>query len=64
MVLRVQVHADGTAGEIHVERSSGHGLLDEAAVEQVGEWHFLPARRGDQPVASSVLVPIEFKLKR
>jgi len=64
VVLRVQVHADGSPGDIRVEKSSGHELLDEAAVSQVGQWRFLPARRGDQAVASSVLVPIEFKLKR
>jgi protein TonB len=64
VLLRVQVHADGSPGDIRVEQSSGHELLDEAAVTQVGQWRFLPARRGDQTVASSVIVPIEFKLKR
>ncbi|QSA97599.1 energy transducer TonB [Methylococcus sp. EFPC2] len=61
--LKVQVLTDGTAGEIRVERSSGHEILDEATIEQVKSWRFIPARRGDQAVISWVIVPIEYKLK-
>lgn len=63
VVLRVQVLPSGSAGEIRIESSSGHEILDNATVDQVKEWHFLPARRGDQAVASWVIVPIEYKLK-
>ncbi|MBS1211705.1 MAG: putative TonB-like protein [Proteobacteria bacterium] len=63
VALRVQVLPAGTAGEIRIEQSSGHEILDDAAVEQVRSWRFLPARRGDQAVASWVIVPIEYKLK-
>lgn len=64
VILRVQVLAHGVAGQINIEHSSGHALLDDAAAQQVKNWHFLPARRGDQPVDSWVKVPIEFKLQR
>ncbi|MGZ8200307.1 MAG: energy transducer TonB family protein, partial [Methylosarcina sp.] len=35
---------------------------DESAMEAVKKWRFIPARRGDNPVASSVVVPILFSL--
>lgn len=63
VVLRVQVLASGLAGEIKIERSSGHELLDDSTIEQVKEWHFIPAQKNDQPADSWVIVPIEFKLK-
>lgn len=61
--MRVRVLANGSPGEIKVERSSGHELLDDSTVEQVQNWRFIPARKGDQPVDSWVIVPIEYKLK-
>jgi periplasmic protein TonB len=45
-----------------VEKSSGHEMLDDCAVEAVRKWKFIPARRGETAVASSVLVPISFSL--
>ncbi|MGR8930459.1 MAG: energy transducer TonB [Gammaproteobacteria bacterium] len=61
--LRVKVSAQGTSDAIAVDRSSGHELLDEAAVEAVKNWRFVPAKRGETPVASSVIVPIVFTLR-
>jgi protein TonB len=62
VLLLVQVLPDGSAGSVSVKSGSGHDLLDEAAVQQVKNWHFVPARRGDQAVAGSVTVPIKFTL--
>jgi protein TonB len=62
VILRVQVLASGRAGQVTVAGSSGHEILDEAALESVRNWHFVPARRGDQPVDSVVNVPINFNL--
>ena len=61
--LRVQVLADGRVGEIIVERSAGHADLDRAATDAVRQWHFEPARRGTEPVATWVLLPVQFQLK-
>ncbi|MDD5034608.1 MAG: energy transducer TonB [Methylococcaceae bacterium] len=63
VILRVQVLPSGEAGEISVARSSEHDILDEAAVDQVKEWRFEPARKGDTAVASTINIPITFKLK-
>ncbi|WP_374087305.1 energy transducer TonB [Methylomicrobium lacus] len=62
VLLRVQVTADGHAASVQVQQSSGHEILDEAAVEAVKNWTFIPAKRGDTPVASTVTVPMPFKL--
>jgi protein TonB len=62
VLLRVRVAADGTVESAEVATSSGHEILDQAAVEAVRRWRFAPARRGDTAVAHEVRVPIEFKL--
>jgi protein TonB len=62
VLLRVDVTVEGRSAAVAVQQSSGHDLLDEAAVEAVRRWTFLPAKRGDTPVASTVTVPIQFKL--
>lgn len=63
VLLKVQVSAGGTSQSVAVHKSSGHELLDEAAIEAVKKWRFIPARRGNTPVASSVIVPILFSLQ-
>lgn len=63
VMLRVQVSAAGLSDAVKVEKSSGYEMLDEAAVEAVKNWRFIPAKRGETPVASSVLVPINFSLR-
>ncbi len=63
VVLRVYVTADGRCGEVSVQRSSGHEVLDESALEAVKKWRFVPAKRGDVAQASWVTVPIEFQLE-
>ena len=60
--LRVLVSAEGGAQQVQVDRSSGYARLDQAAVEVVkARWRFVPARRGDEPIAAWVLVPISFE---
>lgn len=62
--LRVQVLADGHVGQIVVESSAGHPDLDRAATDAVRQWRFEPARRGAEAVATWVLLPVQFQLKR
>lgn len=61
--LRAMVEPNGTAREINLLKSSGYRLLDEAAVRAVKRWRFVPARRGDQALASWVEFPIRFSLQ-
>ena len=63
VMLRVLVNAKGTADTVELRSSSGSTSLDEAALESVKHWRFVPARQGDQPVPAWVLIPITFSLK-
>src|SRR5262245_44365324 len=62
-MLKVQVLIDGRVGDVLVEQSAGHPDLDQAATTAVRQWRFDPARRGEDPVAMWVLLPVEFRLK-
>jgi protein TonB len=61
--LKVHITADGEISEVIVISSSGHDVLDEQAVELIKEAHGKPARRGDKPVDSWIIVPYQFKLQ-
>jgi protein TonB len=63
VVLRVLVNPRGTADEVQIRTSSGYARLDEAARATVQRWRFVPAKRGDEPVAAWVLIPISFRLE-
>lgn len=63
VVLRVQISEAGKVEAVAVEQSSGHELLDESALTAVRDWLFVPAVQANQPIASSVLVPIIFSLR-
>lgn len=63
VLLQVQVTADGTADSVELQTGSGSTRLDEAALEAVKKWRFTPAKRGDQPVSASVVVPVRFSLE-
>ena len=63
VLLEVHVLANGSPSEVKVVKSSGHELLDDAAVEQLKTWSFTPARRGNKTVDDWVRVPMTFKLK-
>jgi len=64
VLLSVRVSAAGLAEAVSVMRSSGYPRLDESALSTVRRWRFVPANRGGQAVAASVIVPINFKLEQ
>lgn len=60
VLLQVHVDASGRPEQVQVVQSSRSRALDREAVRAVERWEFAPATRGGQPVASRVLVPIDF----
>jgi protein TonB len=64
VILRVLVSVQGAADSVEVKTSSGSQRLDDAAVNTVKLWKFIPAKRGETAVQSAVLVPIIFKLEQ
>jgi protein TonB len=62
VLLKVRVMPDGNPGAVDLEKSSNFERLDEAARQAVSRWRFIPAKRGDEPIEASVIVPIVFRL--
>lgn len=62
-VLRVRVSVEGLPLDIQLFASSGFPRLDEAALEAVRRWKFVPAKQGDKIVEAWVQVPLAFQLK-
>ncbi len=58
--VEVTVAADGSVERIALAEGSGNRDLDRAAMEAVRRWKFKPALRNGQPVAATVIVPLEF----
>ncbi|HUW24964.1 MAG TPA: energy transducer TonB [Gallionella sp.] len=63
VVLNVEVLASGMPGRIELYQSSGHDVLDKAAMRAVSGWRFIAARQRGQEVTKWFLVPIPFILK-
>jgi protein TonB len=63
VVIFAVVSPVGSCARAEVRKSSGHPLLDEAALQAVRSWRFLPATRDGQPVAAGVEIPIVFRLE-
>ena len=63
VVLNVEVLAEGMVGKINIRQSSGHEVLDQAALESVKHWRFIAARRGGEPYTRWFTVPIKFSLQ-
>lgn len=62
-MVRVGVTAQGRAGSVSLARSSGHGVLDQAALTAVRKWKFSPRMVRGQAVACTVEVPVNFSLR-
>lgn len=62
VVLKVHVLASGQPDNVTVATSSGHQVLDDAALKAVTQWAFAPARRGQTAIDGWVQVPLTFKI--
>lgn len=63
VLVRAEVQADGSCSRVELKKTSGSELLDQAALEAVRKWRFVPAKKGSQAVTAWVEVPITFKLE-
>lgn len=62
VLFDVYILADGRVGDIKLRRSSGHPRLDEAALDAVRRWRYVPARRGNEPIPYWYVQPVNFSL--
>jgi len=62
--LNVLVEKDGTPDQVGIQLSSGHHVLDNAALQAVRQWKFSPAQSGQLRFSSKIIIPIQFTLIR
>ena len=62
VLLRVVVSPKGNAVSVVLQASSGSTRLDDAAIDAVKHWRFVPAKIDNKAVMASVVVPIRFTL--
>lgn len=63
VLLRVRVSPDGRAAAVDIEKSSNFERLDTAARQAVAQWRFVPAKRGDEAIEATIIVPLVFRLE-
>jgi TonB family protein len=59
VLVGLVVSSKGEPKDVHVVKSLDKDI-DLSAVEAVKQWHFDPAKKGDQPVAVKITVEIRF----
>ena len=62
VLLRVFISAEGRAEQAEIRTSSGYARLDEAALETVRRWRYVPGKRAGVAEAMWFNVPIRFVL--
>ncbi|MDQ2703017.1 MAG: energy transducer TonB [Pseudomonadota bacterium] len=62
VTLRIDVGANGVPVDVAYAHRSGNRALDRAAMTAAHDWRFQPAMRNGEPVASTVNVPVAFRL--
>lgn len=63
VVVRVLIDANGAASKAEVRTSSGFERLDQAALQTVLKWRYVPGKRAGVPEAMWFNVPINFVLE-
>ena len=62
VLLRMEIGPDGMVAQLKVQRSSGHRLLDQAAITAAQRWRFVPETDGGFTMPAIVDVPVRFDL--
>jgi len=62
VMLKVLVDASGSVADVRLAASSGHSILDRAAMNSVRSWSFSPGLSGGRPRQMWVMVPVRFAL--
>lgn len=62
VLVRVLISADGRAEQAEIRTSSGYARLDEAALDTVKRWRYVPGKRAGTAEAMWFNVPVRFVL--
>lgn len=60
--LKLLIGADGRVAEVNIVRSSGHRLLDQAALSAAQSWILEPAQKNGTPTPAWAEVDVPFRL--
>ena len=63
VMLKVLINVGGQVDDLTVVASSGHKILDRAALSAVRKWRFEPGTEDGEKKAMWVKIPINFDLK-
>ena len=61
VVVKLEVHPDGRAHNMRIERSVDPGL-DRRALDAISQWTFAPATKDGEPVAVEATIEVNFRL--
>lgn len=61
VTVLLEIAADGSVDAAHVEVSSGHAVLDDAALLQLSKWTFEPAKRAGVAVRGAYRQVVAFE---
>jgi len=61
-ILELELDQSGRVVETRLIQTSGHAVLDRAAIDAAKTWWFTPATLDDRPVPATVRVPFPFTL--
>lgn len=64
VIVSAEVLTDGNAIDVRLVASSGIKLLDEAALETVKQWRFIPAKKDGIPYVQRLRIPVTFSLSK
>jgi len=56
------IHQLELPGKVTIQTSSGHAILDKAAMEAVQQWRFKPEKDGNIPINKYFDIPLKFVL--
>ncbi len=60
VILHITIAEDGGVQDVKVMQ--GHPLLNQAAIEAVQQWRYIPAMRDGKPIPTATTVTISFKI--
>ncbi len=62
--LNVTVGKTGRVVNAEVHKTSGHKSMDDSALDAIGRWSFVPAKRNGRPINKQVIIPVRFRIRR
>ncbi len=63
VVVAAEILPDGSVGQTELAKTSGHEVLDRAAVDAIKTWKFSEASREEDAIPQYVDIPVMFKIQ-